>query len=1162
MNQRSLRILSLLCLGISQVSLVQGQSSTPSEPEKSVAPEPIAPVGGTAAMETIILEGISLSIPLRHGFVIPDSTLVDLDGRTLRENQDYSIDKPGGMIYLKVPVKSGQSLRVSYRYDPNGKGNSTGEGASLAAMKFQLGSSGSMTMGLGMAERTADGQVVSSDLFSFNNKFSIAGGGATQLSGVMAMGQRRKLKSTSSLEKNADGPGTEEGTGTALVQKLSHKVGKGLISLDVQSIDKNFAGFSSFRNAGFSEESIAAFAKERGLRRYGLGIKDLEIGGVNFQQGYGFVGDSSGSIKQSSLGMKSGGLTIDFSSRDVDRGFKRFADLKDADRELLKKESGLTTTRYGIGFTGKGMGFKSDILSFSSDAGASLQRTSLEGKLGEWSGTYFSQRVDQKFSHFQGLRLSDAGQLARETGFDREAVSLNSGKSLGSVGVSFANSQMANANGDLETQDIRVTGPKWSLEHMTHSVSSKFNAIDRRSEGELQGDLKRIAQMAKGSSANARPEDRGFYLQSSGISRTSTRLGLSLGKDSTLGFESMGLGSPIGSGGLLAANFATRGTSMSYQSVQMADAFNAFNRLTLTERERWGNIAGLSQTDFSFATKSKTLGSLNLSSLTASAQDQSARRLTIGLERPGFSFLHVSRSVSQNFTRVGLLNDSERDLLGTMIGQSQSQWNLNWQASKNLSLTSNSLRTDWESGAFGIRSLHGFNFKVNAGSSFAFRTERYFEGTDTETKIDQTVNNVAVQSDFGNGKFAFERETRKNVGTEDHTPSSERNSIALETKISNQVSISTGRDMTQFEGGAHEVIQSQSVQTGLGKNAGISLTHTDINRKKIGRSETKNQIGFWLNLGGGIKFSYGSDRDNGSNAKQNQTFGLTGGKIGGLELGGLSYDQQHLQNSRNRTVGNFALQSAGGLNLGFIKDFKFKLGTETIRDSALWQREQQIGVFSGKWSSVNFGFDYASQMTQSQQRAVDRRFVFGFGQMDKSRFAMQVMYKQRTLPNDQSALIRNYSAVYRPNAGIEILHQLQTHLEVARPDAVLGSVLQPTKSSSWRINQTSKSSSTLFGLSWEERENVQTKSWSRISSLNMTLGAKSKSPLTLNLGLEDAMDAQKRRSFIRYGLSYNQAPGPNQVFGLQVGNTSWQRRIEESNSRDNWYLRLNYQLRF
>jgi hypothetical protein len=112
------------------------------------------------------------------------------------------------------------------------------------------------------------------------------------------------------------------------------------------------------------------------------------------------------------------------------------------------------------------------------------------------------------------------------------------------------------------------------------------------------------------------------------------------------------------------------------------------------------------------------------------------------------------------------------------------------------------------------------------------------------------------------------------------------------------------------------------------------------------------------------------------------------------------------------------------------------------------------------------------------------------------------------------------------------------------------------------VNQTSKSANTLFGISWEERANLQARTLSKISNFNVTLGAKSRSPLTLNLGFEDATDPHKRRTFMRYGLSFNQAPGPNQVFGLQVGNTSWQRRMDESTDRENWYLRLNYQLRF
>jgi len=200
-------------------------------------------------------------------------------------------------------------------------------------------------------------------------------------------------------------------------------------------------------------------------------------------------------------------------------------------------------------------------------------------------------------------------------------------------------------------------------------------------------------------------------------------------------------------------------------------------------------------------------------------------------------------------------------------------------------------------------------------------------------------------------------------------------------------------------------------------------------------------------------------------------------------------------------------------------------------------------------------------MTPTGDRAIDRLFSFSTDQDPKRALRGSVSYKVRTLPNDQQFMVRNYNLTLRPMNGLELSHQLVTNPEVAKGDAVLGSVTQGTRANTWKLDFTG-SDRFKAGLSWQELINEQNKTMSRIGGINFTLFANNASPLSLFYGVEQGDLNGERRTAHRYSLRFDQRPGPNQLFSLFVGNLSWQHSRPQDQKVQNWNVRLEYQLRF
>ena len=96
-------------------------------------------------------------------------------------------------------------------------------------------------------------------------------------------------------------------------------------------------------------------------------------------------------------------------------------------------------------------------------------------------------------------------------------------------------------------------------------------------------------------------------------------------------------------------------------------------------------------------------------------------------------------------------------------------------------------------------------------------------------------------------------------------------------------------------------------------------------------------------------------------------------------------------------------------------------------------------------------------------------------------------------------------------------NQVQTNLEVANPNVILGSSLLADRSNRWALGVKAERRHDSLGASWEEKENDVTDASSTLSSLHLTLFQKSGSPLKLTYGM-DQVDGQPRtkRQVTRY----------------------------------------------
>ncbi|MDX2064868.1 MAG: hypothetical protein SFX74_03895 [Fimbriimonadaceae bacterium] len=1180
--------LPMFALGI-VVSSAHAQAptslSTGGEANASV-PAPVA-LGGTPAIDVLRLEGGSPSAPLRYGNVIPGSERIDLDGRALVAVTDYALDAEVGVIYLKRAFRPGQTLTVSYRYSDKPVSNGASVAKALSSMKLKLVSGGEgfgglgFSAGLGVTERTADGRVLTGNAFGLNTNFRL--GAASTMSGFYVVGNRNRAQNVAGMNFTGASGGQADGdTGTsrAVVQRLGAGALGGKLSFDYQDVSQNFTAFGSLRDNGADDAAIQRLRSERGMQRVGYAAEGLRFGNTSLSASTRKVSDRDGDIAWTSYGLEQKGLKLQYRGQDVGNTFGRFKDIAEQDREQLMRERGMKRDFLAGEFASRmgKLGFSS-IRIEDKASGRDIARQEFQYELKNTKVSFGSQEVAQGFGRFDSLLGDERGRFGLEAGLSRSWANFSSDAFGKGTSFQFQRNDLASNGGKFAGQDLSLNAKTWSLSHSERSIDKAFAGFHAMQDGERQANVDKIARMY-GADTAARPEDKHFLTMGHGIGRSATSLSAKPWKDWDVSFTRLQLTGAQDSGEVNSLRIARKGFEVHYRNQQLGERFDDVTRMLSFEKMRLGNVAGLDRTDFGMAVHLGGHKQFSFQNSRASNAEGGFNRTHVAFSDKKIDVRLNARDVDAGLRSFGQLTDPDRDVLLGLQGARQRDASFKWRILPNVDIE-----------GFGQDIFHREqrsndqirNMSVNWGldpktSVSMVRTER--KQTDSlSTMFSEIVERISLSRDFGRyGRLSLLDESVDFGGRDARAADRRRQYLSWETKLNPKTDLRAEQTRTDFSDGTNERVNANTVSTAVTKNLGVSVTDVNVDRHGDERDERKRNYGFWWDLGKGLRLSYGYNRqlvgDNGGTLNSTVAIGQHNGavnpdqvgsvqasEIQGVRIGGAYGVNQWDQNNRTQAFTNFTFGSAKPIRFGPVQDFNFNFGMDQASDLSNWMRENRRASVNGRIGSNKFGYQYLSQMHQSGTRGIDRVFQIETDQDAKNPFRANVFYKVRTLPWNDSVMVRRYQLAYRPAKNLEFTHMLETNPEITRSDVFLGSLPQAARSSRWDLNWKRDSNFTLGGM-WQELANDQTLARTRTAGVNFTWNEAKGSPFRLFYGLEQADGNVLQNTRHRYSIGFDQRPGPNQTLSFFLGNLSYEHAIVNGQSRNNWTFRLNYQLRF
>ncbi len=1144
-----------------------------------------AEIGGSTSIDMIRLRGASPGVPLRFGNVMPGSERVSLDGSPLVAGQDYSMDYEAGVVYLKKAQRPGMSVTVSYRYSKKAS-PTTSASKGFAGFKFDLMPGGlKAVMGLGLAERRTDGTVSTANIYGLNNSFSFGGG--SKLSGLYLIGEKQKVNSRSAFEYQGAPQEDDSGASNFVLQNFASRVAGGEAYVDYQSISKNFTGFGQVADAGVAKNVVDALQKEKGLDRIGYGLRDMRLGGGKLSSNFRTVKDDGGTIAWKDFGFANGGLSLNYSSREVDQKFTRFKDIREDDRLQLQKEAGLSRETLGASFASK-MG----TLSYSENritdtkADNGILRTSLKLDTSKIKFNLNTQEIDQKFTRTQSLFEGERGQWGRELGMKRQEMGLEAallGK--GVAPIEFKQNLISNKDGGFAATDVAIPGRGWSLSRVSRSVDEKFGGLGNLTQGEWDANIKSITTMYQADGLGFDPSERGRFLSSAGIGREVTRLTAQPFKSWKMNLERLELKGRDGSTTVDTYALAGKNFSANYRSQSMSDKFSEAARLMQFEQARLGVLPGLDKKDFGLNARLGGQKVFEYASMDSQLGSEAASRQRVRFTDKKFEFELIKRDVSSEFNAVGSLVDPEKDLLMQLRGFKQTEQKLKWEIAPSLKLdyqdytaSSDKLKQD--------RNLRqtSLSYNPNAKLSLGYSTYEYQNDDPLAILFSQKIQRFSFMKDLDKlGKVSYAQETQDFEGTQAQALADmKRTYMSYQKRVDPRTTLTAERTETRWENGEHENINANTVATQISTRAGVSVTDTKIDRKGDDRDETKRNYGVWYEVAKNVRLSWGYNRHLNGDATNtmSSTFTLSNAntvgikpdqvgqpgsvQMGNLDLkGGYGVNRWDKEGGKDRTqaFSNVGISMLKPVKLGPVSDFTLNFGFDAAADQFNWLRENRVFNVGGKLGSNVFAYSYKGQMDPYGRRAVDRTMQFNTDMGERSRLRASVNYKVRTLPGGDSFMIRNYTLSAKPLRNLEISNQLLTNPEVARGDVLLGSLIQGANVNRWRMDWKNSPNFTVGGT-WDQMHNEQSRAYSTTSGLNVTLFEKSGSPVQIFFGGEEMGGNVGRKYTHRYSIGFNQKAGPNQQFSFFLGNLSYLNGRPDDQKKNAVTMRLDYQVRF
>lgn len=1124
--------------------------------------EEIPNVGGTATVDLILIRSETPSVPLRNGGVIQGSEQVQLNGRRLVRGVDYQLDLASGVVYLMRVPQPGQSLVVSYRYEP-GKAKLPGQQfAGLPRFKFDLAPGGfnigSMMVGMGVTERRADGNVITSNLYGWNNKINFGSGA---VNGLMMVGEKQRVDTRSNFEyQNVANP-NDLGRSQFIVQGLKANMMGGTIEANYQDISKNFSGFSAAQDAGFDSKSLEAFQKEKGMKRFGLGVQDIGLGGLKFSNSFRTVQDGAKSIDWRTFGLGFGAFTFNWSSRHVENGFKRFQDLAEGDREQLQREMGMTRESYAAAFNSKSAKMTLNVADIADPQSNNIRRSVLELDSSKFRFTFGQQEVAKDFSRMGSLLESEKAMWGRELGIKRQWAKLEASLIKGSGPLKFSQNFLRSATGSYEATDLDMNVSGWTIQHIDREVSKGFTSMNAMQDEERNGHITAISRMYDPKGFAPSGNDVTWFMRGQGLGRSLTRISGSPFKGWNLTFDTLHLSGEHDGGRMDTFLLHGKGFDLRWKGIQLGDRFTDVANLMDFERARLGSLVGLDQEDFGLNLQVGK-GKLSIGHFTAETPQGGASRDSLSYTSKDINISANVREVDATFTSVNQLADPERDFFAAIRGFRERDIKASWQILPSLKLeTFDFAAVDPLTNQDRRVSNHRITWSPDKYTRFGMVRLEQKNDDPLRVLFANVTEQISLFRDFGRlGKLTYMTLKRDYDGEVSNLPDSDRKFFSYEAKLDPKTTVRTEQTDTKFDDGNHENIRANSLSTEIGKRTGVSVTDVNVDRTGTEHDEKKRNYGFWFDLGSGIRFSFGKAQNLNDNQATPQAPGMLNPGQTSLAQMANGVTPEQLWAEQDNEATTYTLATAKPISFAGFKDMQFKWGFDNARDRSRWTRENRNMSWSAKILNTFLAYDFKGQLAPNGRRATDKSFTITTDQNEKKPFRASFFYKERRLPDGEPIIIRNFSFVAKPSKNFELTHQLLTNPEVARGDAILGSITQAQRLNRWKLDM-KQSKNLIIGGSFEEIMD-QNRPLSRVGGLNVVINESTGSPLKLFYGVEQADRSGRRYTTQRYSLQFDQKPGKNQVFSIFAGNVSYGHTIENGKNRNNWTLRVDYQLKF
>ena len=535
---------------------------------------------GIAFSEIIRGNGTPLGYQLTHGRIQLDTLSVRAGVSRMILNRDFWIEAGSGALYFAAPVRSNESISISYRYE-EGSAEDAPKSA-FPGLQFAFGGN-ALNLGLTYQTSTGDGSGVQTSLYGLALGGKAGHNGIASYNGLAYFTNTQKshnLVTSANLSEDAakaPDPSTL-GADHLLVQDFGIDTGGFRLKANYQDVGKNFSGFQSLRSSNTGNKAtldqLALLESEKGVKRLGFGLgffnpsKNKEKSGGGLSLDWNQLQDGKGSIQQESLGFSSKTLNFNYSERTIGETFEKFSGLREADKAQWQKEKGLKTTSMGFGFNlsaGKapatGFGFASQAFS---DKSGSLKRDLYSLNSSRFGFSMLNRKSNADFKRLNDLSDTDKTTLAldlyqqfdpkakaeqvtandkiqvtKEAGFARDSVRFDTAPAK-SGQISFSQlsisqtkvAEKAETDETIRRESLSLQTSQFSLNYTSRRSSAHFDrigdisdieksnfALDTRKQFDPDAKLEQVTQ-----------KDRDLIAKETGFNRESLRGGILFGK--------------------------------------------------------------------------------------------------------------------------------------------------------------------------------------------------------------------------------------------------------------------------------------------------------------------------------------------------------------------------------------------------------------------------------------------------------------------------------------------------------------------------------------------------------------------------------------------------------------------------------------------------------